>query len=204
MMPRHSEWKKLKKEYGIGAGAVSGVNIGKALDTYNTRKCKKPSEHLAMANDLFGVLDKYLKGLKEKQVAKGRFAEFKKVFMKDYLANISGEIKDLQAMSGSVDGFLDKISKLSVGTLKLGTNPDLTTLQKYRQGPVRGLLTMIDLVKQLDTKLVADLRKLWGDMDGIINKLGADTPQATLDKVAKLAAVTLKKTQELLKKAGLV
>ena len=32
-IPTHAEWKALKKKHGIPSGAVSGINLGKVLDT---------------------------------------------------------------------------------------------------------------------------------------------------------------------------
>ena len=100
---------------------------------------------------------------------------------------------DLNAFTGRVRSMLDQGAALKAGT-------DLGTLQKYRQGPVRGTLAAATKVKGFDPK---DIEHLWKPIDDVINNLGVDSDQGTLDKVVHLIEVTVPKTRQLVTASGM-
>ena len=67
MVPKHKDWLALKKKYSVPAGAVSSVNVGKALDVYWQAPGSTPADQLAILEPLGVKLKAYIEKLDKKQ-----------------------------------------------------------------------------------------------------------------------------------------
>jgi hypothetical protein len=200
-MPKHSEWKKFKETYGVPAGAVSGVNVGKELDKYwDGMEQGKFMKNAALAEALEKKLAEYLKKLDKKKVTKKTYDGFKTEFTKDYVLVANQLAEEYRAMGGELKTFTDRVDLMFKEGRKLKPGATLTELQQYRQGPVRGCLAAATKVKGFDPK---DINQLWKFIDDTINNLGTTDTQETLDKVVKLILLTIPTTETKCKAAGL-
>lgn len=200
-VPNHSNWKTFKGKYGVPAGAVSGINVGKELDTYhNGLKQAKFMDNAKLAAALEKKLADYLKKLDKKKVTKLTYDGFKKEFTEKYVLMANAAEEEYKAMGGDLGAFTERLSKCIVNGMKLKAGIALAPLQTYRSGEVRGLLAAATRVKGVD---IADIKQLWDTIDNTINNLGKDDTQVTLDKVVALVHVTAKKSKEVESAKGL-
>jgi len=197
-IPTHDNWKKFKKAHGVESNAVSSVNVGKALDAFHKVYGRDMAANAKAADTCASELTKYLAKFPDK-AAKNPKA-FKDAFRKDYVDAAVKSKEEFQTMGGETQAFGGRVASLLDISGKLKPGTDLGTLQKYRQGPVRGMLAAATTVKHYDPK---DLVKLWKPIDDTINNLGTGVAQDTLDKVVKLCHVTAQKTLQICKKDGL-
>ena len=199
-VPTHKDWTDFKKKYDVPPHAVKGIDLGKAIDTYHNGLSSDFKKSAQLAKTLAETFAKYLKGIAESKVKKGKFNEFKAAFKSDYLGMAEAAAEEMATMSGDLDAFTDRVrTMLNTGeALKAGT--ELATLQKFRQGPVRGMLAAATRVKKFDPK---DLVQLWKPIDDVINHLGIDSDRATLDKVVHLIEITVPKTRQVVTADGL-
>lgn len=68
-VPNSKKWKTKRKSYKVKSGAVKGVNVTKALDSFykDVKAAGANMPKIRSANDrLSGVIDKYLNGVKAK------------------------------------------------------------------------------------------------------------------------------------------
>ncbi|MBV8650779.1 MAG: hypothetical protein JO255_04880, partial [Alphaproteobacteria bacterium] len=182
------------------AHAVSGIDLGKALDTYHNGLSHNLKQNAANAKKLEGTLAKYLKGIKESQVEKGKFSNFKSEFTSHYVKMATDAAEEFTAMSGDLAAYTERLKLVLGDGLKLKAGVTLQELQAFRQGPIRGLLALGPKVRGFDPK---DITQLWKPIDDVINKLGANNDQQTLDKVVHLIQVTVPKTKSQVAKDGI-
>lgn len=199
-IPKHKDWVAFKKTYGIPPHAVSGIDMGKELDTYHDKLSHDFKKNAANAAALEAKFAKYLKGISESKVAKGKFNSFKTDFTNHYLLMANRAAEEFSAMGGDLAAYTERLRLVIRDGAKLKPGAAVGVLQAYRQGPVRGLLAAGTKVRGFDPK---DITKLWGPIDGLINKLDVHTGQQTIDKLVQLITATIPKTKQVAAKNNL-
>jgi hypothetical protein len=199
-VPTHKAWVEFKKKYSVPPHAVSGIDMGKELDTYHNGLSRDFKKNATLATALQAKTEKYLKNIAQGKVAKGKFDEFKRQFKAQYVDMAEASAEEMATMGGDVGAFTKRVKAMLEDGKKLKAGTDLATLQHYRQGAVRGTLAAATQVKGFDP---ATLVHLWKPIDDVINHLGGDSLPATLDKVVHLIEVTIPKTIEEVTKEGL-
>lgn len=106
IIPSRTKWKALKKECGVPDGAVSGIDVGKALDTYDA--AVKTGIQYAKANaeaceKLETTLAAYLKKIDKKKVKD--YAKFEHKFLNDYVGAAKAKGDDFKRYSADRDTF---------------------------------------------------------------------------------------------------
>ncbi|UPH72476.1 hypothetical protein LGT41_0006580 [Abyssibius alkaniclasticus] len=197
-IPTHAQWKKFKTTHGVGANAVSSVNVGKSLDAFHKVYGRDFAKNAAAAAECYKALATYLAKFPDKSAKDAK--KFKSEFEKTYVNMASAAKEEFSAMAGEVKAFAGRVAQLLAAAGKLKAGGPLNDLQLFRQGPVRGMLAAATQVKTYDPK---DFVKLWKHIDDTINKLDAKHSQDILDKVVKLCHVTAKTSMDLGKKGGL-
>ena len=140
IIPTHAKWKAFKKDCGVADGAVSGIDLGKALDTYD--KSAKTGIQFAIANGeaarkLEGVLANYIQKLDKKKVKE--YAKFQKKFLDDYVGAAKAKADDFKRYSADAETFKKELSSFFSMVQRFPV--DGTTeadLQKFKSGPLRG------------------------------------------------------------------
>src|SRR5258707_10279581 len=111
-IPTHKDWVALKLRFKVPAHAVSGVDLGKALDAYHNALSHDLKKNAANAKVLEGVLAKYIKGIKEAKVEKGKFSAFKSEFTAKYLGMANQAVEEFTAMSGDLAAYTERLKLL--------------------------------------------------------------------------------------------
>lgn len=188
IIPSHKNWTDLKKLHDVADGAVSGINIGKALDTYHASV--KAGARFALPNaeacgKLETVLSTYIGKLDKKKVKKD-YAKFEKAFLDNYVGAAHAKKEDFKRYQADADTYRKEIA--SFFTMVQRMPPQKTTLedlQKFRSGPLRGLSAVGSGLRDRDIDLTA-INKTAGEIQGVIDGLGknGDPEKARLDIIA--------------------
>jgi hypothetical protein len=197
-IPTHAQWKTFKKNHGVDSNAVGSVNVGKALDAFHKVYGRDMTANAKAADACAKELTTYLNKFPDKAAKDPK--KFKSEFEKIYVKPALTAKEEFSTMAGEKDAFAGRVLKLLAITGKMKPGTTLDTLQKFRQGPVRGMLASATAVKKYDPK---DFVTLWKPIDDTINNLDAKHGQDVLDRVVKLCHVTADKTLEIGKKDGL-
>ncbi len=138
MVPKHKDWLALKKKYSVPAGAVSSVNVGKALDVYWQAPGSTPADQLAILEPLGVKLKAYIEKLDKKKIK--QYAAFQKEFLDDYLGEVHKQINDSKRYKATAALYKTELAKFFTAVQAL--NKATTTkseIEKFKSGPVRGL-----------------------------------------------------------------
>src|SRR5688572_817603 len=100
-IPKHSEWKAVKKKYGVADGATKGVSVGKELDRYWAGGGTTPAEQAKLLTPLYAKLNDYITKIDKKKVKK--YADFEKDYLKNYLGAVNFLLEDIKRYKPSRD-----------------------------------------------------------------------------------------------------
>ncbi len=192
IIPSRTKWKALKKTHEVADGAVSGVDLGKALDAYDA--AVKAGVRFALANaDAAEKLEKtlatYISKLDKKKVKKD-YAKFEKTFLDDYVGAAKAKKDDFKRYSADAETFKKELTSFFTAIQKL--TPNKTTdaeLQKFKSGPLRGLSAVGSGLRDANVDLseinkhAADIQKL---IDAAAGKDGA-VIEKVREAIVKLA-----------------
>jgi hypothetical protein len=168
LIPTHAKWKTFKKECGVADGAVSGINVGKALDAYDN--AVKTGIQYAKANaeaaaKLEGVLATYIQKLDKKKVKD--YAKFQKKFLDDYVGAAKAKAEDFKRYSADAETYKKELASFFSMVQRFPVNGTTDEdLQKFKSGPLRGLSAVGSGLKDASIDLTpidkraADIQKL--------------------------------------------
>lgn len=204
-IPTHTKWTKLKEACGVPTGAVSGVDLGKSLDTYESKEKQGVSRPIIEGNvsaleELEKVLNKYITKIDKKKVT--NYSKFEKAFMDDYLGAVHEKKEDFKRYLATSETYGKEILKLCSAAAQLPKEgATLKMLQVFRQGAVRGAIAVGTAASGVDT---SKIRPLLDAMDTTINtKLKDDTPQKLLDQFVTSVHVAAERIHTLAKQQNL-
>ncbi len=186
IIPTRAKWKALKKTHEVADGAVSGVDVGKALDTYDA--AAKTGIRFALANaDAAEKLEKtlatYISKLDKKKVKKD-YAKFEKTFLDDYVGAARAKKEDFKRYSADADTFKKELTSFFTAIQHLAPNKTTDAeLQKFKSGPLRGLSAVGSGLRDANVDLTA------------INKDAADI-QKLIDAAAGKDGAVIEKVRE--------
>jgi hypothetical protein len=198
-IPKHSEWKTLKTKYGAATGAVSGIDVGKALDKYWNSGAKTPKEQYASLEALEKTLAAYISKLDKKKVK--QYAAFQKVFLDNYVGEAHKLKEDSKRYYADAETYKKELAKFFTATQQLkkgSTTKD--QLEKYKSGPVRGLSALGKSVRKVD---LSDIDGWLGTINDAVQKLPATPSRSQLDDFVDTTIKTAEKVAELAKAKGL-
>lgn len=175
-VPKHSEWKAVKKKYGVSDGATKGISVGKELDKYWAGGGTTPAEQTKLLTPLYSQLNNYITKIDKKKVKK--YAEFEKDFLKNYLGAVNFLLDDIKRYKPSRDLYKKELHKFmaAVQAFKKDTVTK-NDLDDFRQGPVRGLSALGSQVRGADSTAID---KLLGTLSTGIPKIPANASQKVL------------------------
>jgi hypothetical protein len=189
IIPTRKKWQELKKKHQVADGAVSGVDLGKALDTYEAEaktgiQFAKVNE--AAAEKLEKVLATYISKLDPKKVKKD-FNAFKKTFLDDYVGAAHAKKEDFKRYSADLGTYKKELASFFAAIQQL--KPGETTsaeLQKFKSGPVRGLSAVGSGLRAANvdlTQINAHAATIQQLIDGANGKSDQEVEQARVDIV---------------------
>jgi hypothetical protein len=194
-IPKRSEWKILKTKYGVATGAVSGIDVGKALDSYWNSGAKNAKEQYASLDALEKVLAAYISKLDKKKVK--QYALFQKAFLDDYVGEAHKLKEDAKRYYADIDTYKKELAKFFTATQRLKTG--VTTkddLEKYKSGPVRGLSALGKSVRKVD---ISDIDGWLGTINEAVQSLPATPTRQQLDNFVEATIKTAEKVSALAK-----
>lgn len=199
-IPKHTEWKAVKKKYGVSDGATKGISVGKELDRYWAGAGTTLAEQANLLKPLYAKLDAYIKQIDKKKVKK--YAEFEKDFLKNYLGAAHFLLEDIKRYKPTRDLYKKELHKFMSAVQAFDkTKVTKVDLDEFRSGPVRGLSAMGSQVRGADA---TEIDKLLGVLSTEIPKIPDDASRTDLsayvDKILKTAdkVADLAEDQELL------
>ena len=199
LIPTHTKWKEFKKKWGVPDGAVSGINVGKALDAFHSKEKAGTSRttlqgNLAACQELEKVLSNFISKLDKKKIKE--YEKFKKAFLDGYAGIVHAKAEDYKRYSADAETYGKEILALCNAATKLkkeGTT--LKELQDFRSGPVRGALAVGTGTTGVDT---SQIKPLLSTIDNTINsKLTAETPQNMIDTFVASVHAAIEKVHSL-------
>ena len=176
-------------------GAVSGINVGDALDKYWNSGAKTPKEQMASLEILETKLNSYITKLDKKKVKKD-YDDFQKVFLNKYLGEAHKMKEDAKRYNANVDIYKKELIKFFTAVQALDkVRSTKTDLDKFRSGPVRGLTALGKSVRGAD---VTEIDKWLGTIDAAVLKLHADVSRTD---IATFIDASIKTAEEIKKLA---
>jgi hypothetical protein len=198
-LPKHAEWKKLKKDYGVADGAVKSVNVGKELDKYYAGTGTTLADQKKLLEPLGAKLNEYITKLDKKKVKK--YDPFQKIFLDKYLAPVHMALEDIKRYKPNQELYTKELVKFFSVTQKL--DPLVTTkddLDKYRSGMVRGLAAMGSQVRGVDTSKIDTIVK---NISDTINTMPKDISRRGIADFIETTIEDAEEIEKLAKKLGL-
>jgi hypothetical protein len=199
-VPKHSEWKAVKKKYTVADGATKGVSVGKELDRYWAGTGTTPAEQAKLLTPLYAKLNEYLTKIDKKKVKK--YAEFEKDFLKNYLGAVNFLLDDIKRYKPSRDLYQKELHKFMAAVQAFDKSKiTKNDLDDFRQGPVRGLSALGSQSRGVDS---SEIDKHLGTLSTGIPKIPADASKEDLakyvDNILKIAnkVADLAEAQDLL------
>lgn len=197
-IPKHKAWQDLKKKYGVGDGAVSGVNVGAELDRY--WKANNAKEQMAALVSLEAKLNTYITKLDKKKVK--QYPQFQKEFLNEYLGEAHHLKEDLKRYSATADIYRKELAKFFTAVQKLDKKKSTAAdLQKFRSGPVRGLTAMGKQAQGVDTK---EIDAWLGTINDAVQKLPSAPSAAELEAFVTATVKTAEKIAKIARQQKLV
>src|SRR6266542_1231842 len=192
-IPKRSEWKTLKTKYGVATGAVSGVDVGKALDSDWNSGATTPKEQYASPEALEKVLPAYIGKLDKKKVK--QYDPFQKIFLNAYLGEAHKLKEDSKRYYADAETYKKELAKFFSAThqLKKGTTTK-NDLEKYKSGPLRGLSALGQSVRKVD---LSEIDGWLGTINDNIQKLPATPTRQQLDDFVEVTKKTAEKVADL-------
>jgi hypothetical protein len=194
-IPKRSEWKTHKTQYGVATGAVSGVDVGKALDTYWNSGATTPKEQYASLEVLEKVLAAYISKLDKKKVK--QYPAFQKVFLDKYVGEAHKLKEDSKRYYANTETYKKELAKYFTATQRL--KKGVTTkddLEKYKSGPLRGLSALGKSVRGVD---VSEIDGWLGNVNDAVQKLPSNPSRQQLDDFVETTIKTAEKVATLAK-----
>lgn len=202
-MPKHNEWKALKKKHKIPDKSVKGIHIGKVLDTYwaNLATPKKNYDaSIEVEKQMVAYIEKYAQGHKDK-----KYKPFIDDFMKSMLGECKKVQKEMKQMAGGIAVYYQTALELASATQQLKTKGTTKAdLEKYKSGPLRKLGAVGSKTGGID---ITKINAVCGEINRLIDKefkedTDPDMFSAFVDRLIKAAELIVKecKRQEMDKK----
>lgn len=204
IIPTHTKWKALKKKYDVADGAVSGINVGKALDTYETKEkagVQYAKANAAAAAELEAVLAKYITKLDKSKVKKD-YSGFQRTFLNDYVGAAKEKSEDFKRYAADAETYTKELLKFFASVQRM--EPGKTTvdnLSKFKSGPLRGLSAVGSSLKGFD---LSEIDKRAAKIQQVIDKLPTNSDQALIDRVLQAIIKTGEEMAAEAKKLGLM
>jgi hypothetical protein len=199
-MPTRKQWQELKKTYGVPAGAVSGVDVGKALDAYWNSGAKNAVQQGASAATLEVILAKYISKLDKKKVK--NYTAFQKIFLDDYVGEAHTLAADAKRYNANKDVYKAELVKFFTAAqqLKVGKTTK-NDLEKFKSGPLRGVSALGKNAAGVDPTKIDE----WlGTVNDGIQNLKSDVSRQELDTFVEATLKTVNEVRKLAKAQGLV
>ena len=194
-IPKRSEWKTLKTKHQVVDGAVSGINVGDALDKYWNSGAKTAKEQLVSLEALEVKLNSYITKLDKKKVKKD-YPAFQKEFLNKYLGEAHKMKEDSKRYNANVDIYKKELIKFFTAVQALDkARSTKADLDKFRSGPVRGLTALGKSVRGAD---VTAIDKWLGTIDAAVLKLKSDVSR---QEIGSFIDATIKTAEEIKKLA---
>jgi hypothetical protein len=194
-IPKRSEWKTLKAKHQVADGAVSGINVGDALDKYWNSGATTAKEQLASLEALEIKLNNYMTKLDKKKV-KLDYPGFEKEFLNKYLGEAHKLKEDAKRYNANVDLYKKELIKFFTAVQALDKKKTTKAeLEKFKSGPVRGLSALGKNVRGAD---LTHIDSWLGTINDAIQKLPKDTTQKDIETFID---ATLKTAEEIKKLA---
>ncbi len=199
-IPTRKQWQELKKKHSISAGAVSGVEVGKAIDAYWNSGAKNAVQQGVSVGALEVVLAKYISKLDKKKVKD--YPAFQKIFLDDYVGEAHKLKADAVRYNATKDVYKAELVKFFTAAqqLKVGKTTK-NDLEKFKSGPLRGLSALGKNAAGVDPTKIDE----WlGTVNDAIQKLKSEATRQELDDFVEATLKTVNEVRKLAKAQGLV
>ena len=201
-IPTHKQWLAVKKQFGVADGAVKGINVGAELDKY-WKAIGGPSGAKGQAVALGALeikLNEYITKLDKAKVKK--YPEFQKKFLDEYVGQANYMREELKRLDGSIQSYKKQLTMFFTQVQKLDKKTTTKTdLDKFRQGPVRGVTAAGKTFRGgID---VSDIDQWLGTIDSAVLKMKDTATQSDIGAFIDATIKTAQKVAKLAKAKGL-
>lgn len=199
MVPKHSEWKAMKKKYGVADGAVRGIDLGKELDKYWNSKASTPVQQLALLEPLEVKLKNYIEKLDKKKVK--QYDAFVKAYLDGYLGEVHKLAVDNKRYRATAAIYKTELAKFFTAVQKL--DKDKTTkndIEKFKSGPVRGLSAVGSNAKGVKPQ---EIDGWLGTINEAVQKLPPNPSRVEIETFIEATIKTAEEIAKIAKKQGL-
>jgi hypothetical protein len=200
-IPTKSEWTKLKTKYGVSDGVA-----GKAIDAYWSSGASTPKTYMAAYTALEKALVVYLQKVDKKKVKD--YAGFEKEFLNKFVGQVHKERVDTERGMATLSTYKSEIVKFMSMVQKLDKKKsNRSDLEKFKQGPARGLSAMASRARGLDAEQVKVLNAITAevkDVDKVVDGMPAKPTQTEIGTYVTKILATAEKIRVIAQKGGIV
>ncbi len=170
-IPTQGEWTKVKKDFGVPDGIAT-----KAIDAYWKSGASTPKTYMAAYTALEKALVTYLQKLDKKKIKD--YAGFEKLFLNKFIGQVHKERVDTERGMATLTTYQSEIVKFMSMVQKLDKKKSTRSdLEKFKQGPARGLSAMASRARGLNAEQVKvlnaitdEVKKVDKVVDGMVAK----------------------------------
>jgi hypothetical protein len=198
-IPTVKEWTTSKTKYGA-PDTAGGVTVSKAFTAYWNSGANTPKKYLVAYTALEKALATYIGKVDKKKIK--QYPDFEKEFLNGFIGKVHKERVDTERGMATLNTYKAEIVKYMAMVQKLDRKKaKAVDLERFKQGPVRGLSAMASRATGLTTeqaKVLADINLELKKIDYMVDHMGANPTQTQLnswvldiiknaDEIAKLA-----------------
>ena len=207
--PKVKDWEALKKKYKIPNGAVKGVQVGKAIETFHkgwdtVSGPTAAKKRIPIGQALENSLAAYISALSKKKKDIKQYPAFEKEFLDKYLGRVNFLKEDLKRYDADAKLYTAELAKFFSAVHRLQANKAKVTRDDiivFKGGPMRGLSALGKSVKKVDpTKIDA----LLGPINLAVDKFPAILTREQIDKFVDKIVETADEVAELARAQNLV
>ncbi len=178
-IPTVKEWTTARTKYGA-PDTAGGVTVSKAFAAYWASGANTPKKYMVAYVALENALAKYIPKVDKKKIKD--YAGFEKAFLDGFIGKVHKERVDTERGMANLNTYKAEVVKYMTMVQKLDKTKTLAIdLERFKQGPVRGLSAMASRAAGLTTEQAAVLKKIDLELkkvDYLVDHMGA-TPTRT-------------------------
>jgi hypothetical protein len=180
-VPPVSKWTTLIAKHKA-PDTAGGVTVSKALAAYWNSGASTPKTYMAAYMALETALGKYIGKVDKKKVKD--YEAFEKSFLNDFIGQVHKDRTDTERGMATLSTYKAEIVKFMTMVQKLDKKKSTRTdLEKFKQGPARGLSAMASRARGLKPEEIQVLNAITNEVkkvDTVVDTMPATPTQTQL------------------------
>lgn len=178
-IPTVKEWTTAKTKYGA-PDTAGGVTVSKAFAAYWASGANTPKKYMVAYTALEKALAAYIGKVDKKKIK--QYDAFEKEFLNGFIGKVHKERVDTERGMANLNTYKAEVVKYMTMVQKLDTTKtQAIDLERFKQGPVRGLSAMASRATGLTTEqatVLANIDLELKKVDYLVDHMGANpTPK---------------------------